>query len=119
MRHVALALGAGIPALAVAQADELPGLQDLLRYGLLGIFLVLVFAASMTGVIMWGPSVKALVTSKDEQIADLKAQRGDLIDINKGLTEALNRSTAATEERNRIDREERRNAPGGVERRRA
>jgi hypothetical protein len=93
--------------LLAADPEPLPGLSDLLRYGLLGIFLVLVFAASMSGVIMWGPSVKALVAAKDEQIGDLKKERDRLLDLDRDRTEVLNRITSALEERNRIDRESR------------
>lgn len=80
-------------------------LNELLKSGAIGAFLVLTIVGSMTGTIKWGPTVRELVASKDEQIRNEREDKIEAVTGWRAQIDATNRVAAALEIMNALLRD--------------
>lgn len=77
---------------------------ELLKAGILGTVIVLLVTASIAGVIIWGPSFKAITALYDARILSLEARLNEAMAGWRAQTEATNKVAGAVEARNELDK---------------
>lgn len=87
-------------------------LKELVQYGVLGIVFVLTVAGSITGQVQWKASVERADHFQAETLKEVRAQLAEAMIGWKAQTDATNRMatavekmTAAIEERSKLERE--------------